>query len=68
MKTLEKYEEICMNYFNGNISDFKRDLKRLTKKEILTLAFQLACRLGREDRLGDVPDHAQANNIIHKYL
>ena len=62
MKTLERYEEICMNYFNGNISDFKRDLKGLTKKEILTLVFQLACRLG------DVPDHAQAGNIIHFHL
>lgn len=62
MKTLERYEEICMNYFNGNISDFKRDLKGLTKKEILTLSFQLAYRLE------GAGDQSEANNIIHKYL
>jgi len=62
MKTLERYEEICMNYFNGNISDFKQDLRRLTKKEILALSYQLAVRLPGHD------DQAKANTIIFNYL
>jgi hypothetical protein len=62
MKTLERYEQICMNYFNGNLGDFRKNLKGLTKKEILVLEFNLAVRLDGN------PDYKQANNIIHKYL
>ena len=67
MKTLERYEEICMNYFNGNLEDFKQDLKRLTKREILSLSFHLAANL-REDPKHGGPNFYEANNIIHKYL
>lgn len=62
MKTLERYEDICMDYFNGNISDFRKSLRVLSKKEILVLEYNLAVRLD-----GD-PDYKQANSIIHKYL
>ena len=62
MKTLEQYEEICMNYFNENISNFKRDLRKLTKKEILALSYQLAVRLPGND------DQAKAHSIIFNYL
>jgi hypothetical protein len=51
-----------MNYFNGNLGDFRKNLKGLTKKEILVLEFNLAVRLDGN------PDYKQANNIIHKYL
>ncbi len=62
MKTLLRYEQICMNYFNGNISTFKRDLKGLTKKELLVLSYQLAVRLSEND------DQAKANAIIFNHL
>jgi hypothetical protein len=35
MRTLQFYKDIAENYVNGNISDFKKGLKRLTKKELL---------------------------------
>lgn len=62
MKTLERYEDICMDYFNGNISDFRKSLRVLSKKEILVLEYNLAVRLNQK------PDYALANNIIHRYL
>ncbi|MFH2076396.1 MAG: hypothetical protein ABIJ57_13805 [Pseudomonadota bacterium] len=65
MKTLERYEEICLLYFNGNIPDFRKSLQGLSKKEILVLEFNLAARMG------EIPDGRhwhEANNIIHRYL
>jgi hypothetical protein len=58
MQTIEKYEEIGMNYVNGNISDFKRQIARLSKKDILTLEWQMINNLGIED----------AGHVIHRYL
>lgn len=58
MQTIEKYLEIGENYINGNISDFKRQISRLSKKDILTLEWQMIHSLGIEN----------AGNVIHKYL
>jgi hypothetical protein len=37
MKTLQRYDDICMDYFDGNLSDFRKNHKKLTKKEIQML-------------------------------
>lgn len=62
MKTLERYEQVCMEYFNGNIPDFRKSLRDLSKKEIMVLEYSLAMRLS------EPADWHQANNIIHRYL
>ena len=61
MKTIEKYNQICDNYFNGNLEDFRKDLSRLTKKEILVLEYILS-------EYFNPVDMKKANNTIHKYL
>ena len=61
MKTIEKYNHICDNYFNGNLEDFRKDLSRLTKKEILVLEYILS-------EYFNPVDMKKANNTIHKYL
>lgn len=33
----EKQQEVVDNYINGNISDFKKQIKRMSKLEILDL-------------------------------
>lgn len=58
MKTLEHYGEIAENYINGNISVFKKQISRLSKKDILTLEWQMV----------NTYDIKDAGNIIHKYL
>ena len=65
MKTLERYEEICLLFFNGNIPDFRKSLRGLRKKEILVLEYNLVHRMGG---MGDGKSWREANNIIHKYL
>lgn len=62
MKTLKRYDEIIMNWFNGNHEDFKSALKGLTKKEILVLESIMAGYFGPED------DYKKANNAIYKAL
>ena len=71
MKSLERYEQIAMNYVNGNISDFKRDLKRLSKKELLVFLSHLEWALPEEDANGPTFGKSKAhraNNICHKFL
>jgi hypothetical protein len=60
MKTISKYLEISENYINGNISDFRKQLKGLSKKELLCLEWQLMHSFGLS--------HDEANNAIHKNL
>jgi hypothetical protein len=38
----EAFQAIAENYINGNISDFKKSLKRLSKKETMLLTVVLS--------------------------
>lgn len=44
----EKFEEIASNYFNGNLTDFKNQLRKLTKLELVAfieMCEEHACNL-----------------------
>jgi hypothetical protein len=56
-RTLQFYSDLADNYVNGNISDFKKGLKRLTKKELFVFAIMFE-RCYFKD----------ANTIIFKHL
>ena len=65
MKTIEKYQGIAENYVNGNLKDFRKDLKKLTKKELMVYEVLFS------DYFFTVQDNhglVKANNIIHKFL
>ncbi len=57
MKKLSYYQEVIENYINGNLSDFRKQVNNLTKKELLTL-----CDMMREYYKLD------GNMITFKYI
>jgi hypothetical protein len=57
MLSMTKYREIIENYLNGNIADFQKQIRALTKKEILTIEWQMINGYNLD-----------ANHILHKHL
>ena len=37
---IEKYEKIFNNFINGNLSDFRKQIKKLSKKELLEFCIE----------------------------
>jgi len=60
MKAISYYDEIAQNYVNGNLEDFRKQLKKLSRKEILVLHGYFV------SAIGFTWEHV--NNILFKYL
>jgi len=68
MKTLEKYSVIAENYTNGNLEDFRKQLKTLSKKELIVFVGILEDYLPETDEIHWRSKAHRAANICHKYL
>ncbi len=68
MKTLERYSVIAENYVNGNLEDFRKQLKVLSKKELIVFLQILEDYLPEQDDVLWRSKAHRANNIVHKYL
>lgn len=57
----EQYQEIAENYINGNLSDFRKSVKRLSKKDTLILVEVLS-------ECFEPVNVSKALRIVSKYL
>lgn len=68
MKTLEHYSAIAENYVNGNHSDFKRGLQKLSKAELLVFVSLFEDFLPENDISSFRHKAHRANTIVHRAL
>ena len=59
--SLQKLENICNNYINGNIGDFKKQIKLLSKLQLLDVIEHFRGYHG-------IKIHNIINNILRRYL
>jgi hypothetical protein len=68
MRTILYYQTIAENYINGNISDFKKGIKSLSKKDLLTFINIFAEYFYNRETKTREEGIDKANITCHKYL
>ena len=60
--TFDQYQAIADNWVNGNLEDFRKSLRKLTKIQLLEFVGVFA------DYMKDAPNYGNAIGTTHKYL
>lgn len=67
-----KVTEVANNYINGNLSDFRENLKKISKKELLLvivhIAEYLSVNRGYENSTFSDNGYYEAIKIVDKYI